>query len=140
MTGLGFGEAGGWAVATSSGGSGSSFSPHEIISAGDPVLPMLTPREQALATAQRLIAGRRDKDYGPPIDNFARAAGTLSALGYKAPDGGPVRPRDIAIIMCAIKLARLAHDQENPDTWIDIAGYAGCGVEVVEDEVRRAQT
>ena len=96
-----------------------------------------TPREQALITAQRLIAGHRDKDYGPPIDNFGRAAGTLSALGYRNPAGGPVQPHDIAVIMLAIKLARLAHDPENEDTWIDVAGYAGCGVEVVKDEVRR---
>ena len=126
-----------WAVGTSSVGGSGGGSNHSAVSVSVP--RRLTPREQALSMAQSLIAGHRDKDYGPPIENFARAAGTLTALGYKAPNGGPVQPHDIATIMLAIKLARLAHDPENPDTWIDVAGYAGCGVEVVEDEVRRAK-
>lgn len=108
------------------GNHGSGGSSSVIISAP----AALTPREWALEHTQSLIAGHRDKDYGPPIDNFSRAAGTLSALGYRAPDGGPIRAHDIAIIMLAIKLARLAFDWKNDDTWIDILGYGGCGYEV----------
>lgn len=89
----------------------------------------MTPREQLLDDAQQLIAGHRDKEYGSPTDNFARAAQTLSALGYRAPHGGDILPHDVAIMMLAVKLCRLAFDPANQDTWMDVAGYAGCGWE-----------
>lgn len=124
---------GGNGLGGNGGGGGSIWVPDQIVSAGSPPRK-LTPREQALSVAQSLIAGHRDKDYGSPTDNFGRAAGALTALGYRAPDGSEIDPHDIAIIMLAIKLARLAHDPQNQDTWIDVAGYAGCGAEVAADE------
>jgi hypothetical protein len=35
------------------------------------------------------------------------------------------------MMMVGLKMARFAHGSGfQPDTWIDIAGYAGCGYEV----------
>jgi hypothetical protein len=38
---------------------------------------------------------------------------------------------DVSMCMVALKMARYASKSGyQPDTWIDIAGYAGCGYEV----------
>jgi hypothetical protein len=42
-----------------------------------------------------------------------------------------VTTEDVAMAMVAVKVARYASKSGfQPDTWIDIAGYAGCGYEV----------
>ena len=37
--------------------------------------------------------------------------------------------------MILLKVARLGADQYHLDSWIDIAGYASCGGEIVEPTV-----
>jgi hypothetical protein len=33
--------------------------------------------------------------------------------------------------MVALKMARLCVDEKHMDSWVDIAGYAACGAEIV---------
>jgi hypothetical protein len=84
-----------------------------------------TPREEALCTAADLIAGNRDKQYGGPEENFNRIARIWTVLF-----GRPFSESDVAAAMIAVKMARLVNGGFQADTWIDIAGYAGCGYEV----------
>lgn len=83
-------------------------------------------RVQALREAARLITTERNLDYGPPSENFDRIARLWSVvLGIE------VTMEDVAMCMVAMKMARYASKSGyQPDTWIDIAGYAGCGYEV----------
>lgn len=84
------------------------------------------PRQQALYEAARIIAGERDVQYGGPEDNFGRIAKIWSVIF-----GVDVTKEDVAMAMVAVKIARYASKSGfQPDTWIDIAGYAGCGYEV----------
>ena len=90
----------------------------------------MTARSQLLEEASELVSRDRNIDYGPPAEDFARTAGILTALGYRSPAGAVTAP-DIAIILMAVKLSRLAETPAKRDTWVDIAGYAACGWEAL---------
>lgn len=84
------------------------------------------PRQECLEEASRIISGDRDKQYGGPENNFNRIAQIWSVIF-----GIPVTKEDVAMAMVAVKVARYASKSGfQPDTWTDIAGYAGCGYEV----------
>lgn len=83
-------------------------------------------RVEALREAARLISSDRNKQYGPPSENFNRIARIWSVILEK-----DITEEDVAMCMVGIKMARYAaRSGYQPDTWIDIAGYAGCGYEV----------
>ena len=84
------------------------------------------PRIDALREAARIISGDRNKSYGDPEDNFERTAKIWSVIL-----GVDISNEDVAMMMVGLKMARYANKGNfQPDTWIDIAGYAGCGYEV----------
>lgn len=86
----------------------------------------LPPRVEALREAARLINSERNVHYGPPSENFNRIARIWSVIL-----GIEVTEEDVAMCMVGVKVARYASKSGyQPDTWIDIAGYAGCGYEV----------
>ena len=85
-----------------------------------------TLRVEALREAARIISGERNKQYGGPEENFERIARIWEIIF-----GIPVSNEDVAMAMVAVKVARYASKSGyQPDTWIDIAGYAACGYEV----------
>lgn len=96
---------------------------------GEPQLPppgQAPLRVEALRDAARIINGSRDTQYGNPIDNFERISKIWSVIL-----GIEVSPEDVAMCMAGLKMARYASKSGfQPDTWIDLAGYAGCGYEV----------
>jgi hypothetical protein len=87
------------------------------------------PRVELLREAAALISGDRNKDYGSPKINFSRTAQIWSVIM-----GIEFTEADVAMMMIAVKVARYAEKKKHvPDTWRDIAGYAGCGYEVDEE-------
>jgi hypothetical protein len=95
----------------------------------------VAPRVEALREAARIIAGDRDAQYGGPEDNFNRIATVWTMLfGYQ------FTAEDVAMAMVGLKMARYASKSGfQPDTWVDIAGYAGCGYEVGQKLASDAQ-
>jgi hypothetical protein len=84
------------------------------------------PRVEALRTAASIITGDRDAQYGGPEENFERIAKVWSIILSV-----PITREDVAMMMVGLKVARYASKSGyQPDTWVDIAGYAGCGYEV----------
>lgn len=88
-----------------------------------------TPRGKVLTTANSLVNGDRNKQYGPPTQDFQRTADALNAYGYRGPDGRLLLAHDTAIIQMALKISRLMWTPGKEDTWVDVAGYAACGYE-----------
>ena len=87
---------------------------------------LIKPRVEALREAAKIISGDRDAQYGGPEENFARIAKVWSMIL-----GVQVTNEAVAMMMVGLKVARYASKSGfQPDTWIDIAGYAGCGYEV----------
>jgi predicted cobalt transporter CbtA len=83
-------------------------------------------RVEALREAAKIISGERNKQYGNPEDNFERTAKIWSVIL-----GTRITNEDVAMMMVGLKVARYASKSGfQPDTWIDIAGYAACGYEV----------
>ena len=85
-------------------------------------------RTQCLEEAARIVTGQRDVQYGGPEENFSRIAKLWSVIF-----GIEITSEDVAMAMVAVKVARYASKSGfQPDTWVDIAGYAACGYEVGE--------
>lgn len=85
-------------------------------------------RARCLDSAARIVTGQRNAQYGEPEQNFARIASIWSVLF-----GIEVTTEDVAMALVAVKVARFASKSGfQPDTWVDIAGYAACGYEVGE--------
>lgn len=81
-------------------------------------------RLDTLKAAAECVCGSREDDYGSPEDNFA----VIAAL-WTAYTGTDVTPKDVAMMMALLKIARAKADSK-PDTYVDLAGYAACGAEI----------
>lgn len=84
----------------------------------------MTTRMETLKAAAKCVCGSREEDYGNPEDNFA----VIAAL-WTAYTGTDVTPKDVAMMMALLKIAR-AKVGDKADTYIDLAGYAACGAEI----------
>lgn len=88
-------------------------------------------RLDTLKAAAECVCGSREEDYGSPEDNFA----VIAAL-WTAYTGTDVTPKDVAMMMALLKIAR-AKAGSKPDTYVDLAGYAACGAEISAREQMR---
>ena len=88
-------------------------------------------RLDTLKAAAECVCGSREEDYGSPEDNFA----VIAAL-WTAYIGTAVTPKDVAMMMALLKIAR-AKAGSKPDTYIDLAGYAACGAEISAREPKK---
>lgn len=96
-----------------------------------------------LEEAQKLIYGDREKDYGPPTQSFQSIADLWTAYLVASKhiteddDSGSHRfltPTDVAHLMILLKVSRGLTGGYKQDTYIDIAGYAGCVERIEEDK------
>jgi len=78
-------------------------------------------RDKTLAEAGRLINGDRRAAYG---DSTFKTVATM----WSAYLGVEVKPYQVADLMILLKIARNSHSPK-PDTFADVAGYAGLGGE-----------
>ena len=74
--------------------------------------------ETILEEAQRLVYGPREEGYGHPRDNMQRIANIWSVILEKE-----ITPRQVALCMAGVKLARDVHEQDR-ENLVDLAGYA----------------
>lgn len=76
----------------------------------------------------------RQAVYGPPLDNFERIATRWRAhlsnrFGISTAEL-PLTAQDVSVMMIDVKLARLEQTPDHDDSWVDVAGYAGCGAHI----------
>ncbi len=91
-------------------------------------------RKEILEKAIKCVCGDRDQDYGNPESSFNAIAdywkvylqhncvGELDEVSMTA--------KDVAIMMCLFKIARIDTGHGKEDNWIDLAGYAANGAEI----------
>jgi len=113
-----------------------------------------TTRSRVLDAARDSINGPRDRAYGSPEENFARIARywnehlsnvmvtRLANCKDRAFVDGVldylvdhIRPADVAVMMSLLKISRIAESPSTGDHWVDLAGYAACGAEVVGADI-----
>lgn len=84
-------------------------------------------RAEILDTAKSCVCGEREQDYGTPENNFA-----LIGKLWEAYMGVPFSPKDVAMMMALLKVARIKTGK-SADSFVDLAGYAACAGEIVTD-------
>ena len=96
----------------------------------------MTTRKKILKQAEKTVCTDREGQYGSPEDNFRRIADlwTTYCGGY------PFEPKDVAMMMSLLKIARIATGKHKDDNYIDLAGYAACGGELGSKEPREPDT
>lgn len=86
-------------------------------------------REEILLAAKEAVCGQRHDDYGSVENNFKLIGDLWSTyLGHE------IKPVDVAMCMALLKIARIKTGKGTQDSFIDLAGYAACGAEVVTHE------
>lgn len=85
-------------------------------------------RSEILQTAEKYVMGDREQQYGTPEDNFKTIADFWNTyLGINF-----INSHDVPIMMCLLKVARIASGQMKDDNYIDLAGYAACAGEITD--------
>lgn len=84
-------------------------------------------RQFILRTAEHMVCGHRQQDYGKPEDSFAQIARLWNA--YLEIDKG-ITSVDVAMMMALLKMARIQTGSATQDSFVDLAGYAACGAEI----------
>lgn len=87
-------------------------------------------RASLLREAESLVDGERNIQYGSPSQDFERTA----ALWTAYLDGKRyLEAHDVAVMMILLKASRLRWSPTKRDSWVDVAGYAACGWDTVEE-------
>ncbi len=95
---------------------------------------MTSTAAEALTDAAAAVENRH-ATYGPPTKNFHNIAqfwNTYLAARYGLTEF--ITATDVAVMSGLVKVARLCETPDHLDSWVDIAGYAGCGAEVSQDK------
>lgn len=83
-------------------------------------------RKEILSKAAECVTGQREQDYGSPEQNFQIIADLWSAY-----TGLSFEPVDVAMMMALLKIARIKNGGGTGDSFVDLAGYAACGGEII---------
>ncbi len=82
---------------------------------------------QILQQAEKLVSGDRNKTHGDKLENHKNIALLWSAyLEMK------ITPKDVAILMVLLKLARTKAGEHNIDDYVDACGYSAIAGEFNE--------
>ncbi len=83
-------------------------------------------REETLDAAKKCVMGDREQDYGTPESNFA----TIASFWSDYLDMN-ISAQQVADMMILMKISRIKNGGGTGDSYVDIAGYAACGNEIL---------
>jgi hypothetical protein len=87
-------------------------------------------RKELLELAEQYVSKDRNQQYGGPEASFFRIADYWNV--YKRHKTSyELDAYDVALMMILMKVARAEQRPDNPDSLVDIAGYAACAVEAL---------
>lgn len=82
-------------------------------------------RKKVLDAAINCVCQDREGQYGSPEDSFNEIAKLWTVwLSLK------ITPKDVAIMMALLKVARIKAGHFKEDSYIDACGYLACGAEI----------
>ena len=79
--------------------------------------------------AERLVSTRREATYGNKSKNHKNIAKLWSAYLDKK-----ISPKDVALMMALLKIARTKLGEHNKDDYVDLVGYGAIAGEIAELE------
>lgn len=89
-------------------------------------------RDEILQSAITAVCADRNEDYGEPEQNFGAIAEFWTDYLTRLFDHvTPISRQDVANMMILFKLGRLTSGKGTVDSYVDIAGYAACGGEML---------
>jgi len=84
-----------------------------------------------LQTASQLVSETRAATHGDAHANHWNIARLWNAfLSIRPEPAVPLSPRDVAMMMALLKIARTQLGDHNPDDYVDAAGYIAIAQEV----------
>ena len=87
-------------------------------------------KSEILKTAENIVNGDREKQYGKAEDNFNTIANLWADYLSVKVEPTDIEPKDVAAMLALMKIARIASGNAKEDNWVDLAGYAACGGEI----------
>lgn len=87
-------------------------------------------KSEILKTAENIVNGDREKQYGKAEDNFNTIANLWADYLSVKVEPTDIEPKDVAAMLALLKIARIATGHTKEDNWVDLAGYAACGGEI----------
>lgn len=84
--------------------------------------------KEILEEASKIVSGPRNETHGAPERNFATIAAYWSVYLQRG-----LTPRDVAVMMVLLKVARQSTGTTNIDHYIDMAGYSALAGELRDD-------
>ena len=89
-------------------------------------------RFEAIDKMKEVLDSRGD-DYGSPRHNHQIACDLINAYLKEHPNKDNLQPEDSMIMMILIKVARLVSTPQHIDSIMDIAGYAFCAIDAINE-------
>ena len=86
-------------------------------------------RAKILDEAKKCVIGGREQDYGSPENNFSMI-GRLWSVYLEI----EITPKDVAIMMTLLKIARAKDGRFKLDNYIDACGYLACAGEIENEK------
>ena len=87
-------------------------------------------KSEILKTAENIVNGDREKQYGKAENNFNTIANLWADYLSVKDEPTDIEPKDVAAMLALLKIARIATGHAKEDNWVDLAGYAACGGEI----------
>ena len=87
-------------------------------------------KSEILKTAENIVNGDREKQYGKAENNFNTIANLWADYLSVKVEPTDIEPKDVAAMLALLKIARIATGHAKEDNWVDLAGYAACGGEI----------
>ena len=87
-------------------------------------------KSEILKTAENIVNGDREKQYGKAENNFNTIANLWADYLSVKVEPTDIEPKDVAAMLALLKIARIASGHAKEDNWVDLAGYAACGGEI----------
>ena len=92
-------------------------------------------QNEILATADKIINGERQDQYGKAEDNFAAIGVVWTVLlRNQLKDRERIDARTTALLLAGMKVVRESNSPKL-DNWVDLAGYAGLGGKICLQEM-----
>jgi hypothetical protein len=98
-------------------------------------IPDLTKASAIASYAATLVSTSREATHGDKIENFNNIAALWSAwIENRHNITNAICAHDVGIMLVLMKAARTLSGSVNLDDYVDMAGYAACAGEVVQED------
>ena len=87
-------------------------------------------KSEILKTAENIVNGDREKQYGKAEDNFNTIANLWADYLSVKVEPTDIEPKDVAIMMALLKVSRIANNPGHMDNYVDGCGYFCIGGEL----------